>query len=127
MKFNRGILQDNFSIVGECYIIFSLYGTWCHVRRLLMKTVIFMNTRCKKPGKLKCYVVIVYSVHNQSSNCSTGDDGSGDEPQQGILVKESESHYSLWCSGRVNCEGLLVELKVSENDSINNTFNTHWF
>ena len=42
-----------------------------------------------------------------------GDDGSGDEPQQGILVKESESHYSLWCSGRVNCEGLLVELKVS--------------
>lgn len=50
-------------------------------------------------------------VLNQS--CSTGDDGSGDEPQQGILVKESESHYSLWCSGRVNCEGLLVELKVS--------------
>ncbi|CAB4011539.1 coiled-coil domain-containing 47-like, partial [Paramuricea clavata] len=41
-----------------------------------------------------------------------GDDGSGDEPQQGILVKESESHYSLWCSGRVNCEGLLVELKL---------------
>lgn len=43
-----------------------------------------------------------------------GDDGSGDEPQQGILVKESESHYSLWSSGRVNCEGLLIELKVSQ-------------
>ncbi|XP_028404602.1 coiled-coil domain-containing protein 47-like [Dendronephthya gigantea] len=56
MKYNRSIMQDNFSIVG--------------------------------------------------------DDGSGDEPQQGILVKESESHYSLWCSGRVNCEGLLVELKL---------------
>jgi hypothetical protein len=53
------------------------------------------------------------------SHCSTlGDDGSGDEPQQGILVKESESHYSLWCSGRVNCEGLLVELKVSLSDRI---------
>ncbi len=68
---------------------------------------------------------------NRSPDSSTGDDGSGDEPQQGILVKESESHYSLWCSGRVNCEGLLVELKVSANDCminpVDNTFHTCWF
>ena len=42
----------------------------------------------------------------------TGDDGSSDEPQQGVLVKESESLYTLWCTGRVGCDGMLVEIKV---------------
>jgi len=42
-----------------------------------------------------------------------GDDGSSEEPQQGILVKETESLYSLWCTGRVGCDGMLVEIKVS--------------
>lgn len=41
-----------------------------------------------------------------------GDDGAAEEPQQGILVKESESLYTLWCSGRAGCNGMLVELKV---------------
>ena len=41
-----------------------------------------------------------------------GDDGSSDEPQQGVLVKESESLYTLWCTGRVGCDGMLVEIKV---------------
>ena len=30
-------------------------------------------------------------------------------------MKESESLYTLWCTGRVGCEGLLVEIKVSLN------------
>lgn len=64
--------------------------------------------------------VIFKNIYVLNQSCATGDDGSGDEPQQGILVKESESHYSLWCSGRVNCEGLLVELKVSQC-SVNGT------
>ena len=44
----------------------------------------------------------------------TGDDGSSEEPQQGVLVKESESLYTLWCTGRAGCDGLLVEIKVSQ-------------
>ena len=42
-----------------------------------------------------------------------GDDGSSEEPQQGVLVKESENLYTLWCTGRLGCDGLLVELKVN--------------
>ena len=34
------------------------------------------------------------------------------EPQSGVLVKESESVYTLWCTGRQFCEAMLVELKV---------------
>ena len=41
-----------------------------------------------------------------------GDDGMSKEPQSGVLVKESESVYTLWCTGRQCCEGMLVELKV---------------
>ena len=42
----------------------------------------------------------------------SGDDGMSKEPQSGVLVKESESVYTLWCTGRQYCEGMLVELKV---------------
>lgn len=41
-----------------------------------------------------------------------GDDGMSSEPSSGVLVKESESVYTLWCTGRQCCEGMLVELKL---------------
>lgn len=41
-----------------------------------------------------------------------GDDGMSKEPQSGVLVKESESVYTLWCTGRQYCEGMLVELRL---------------
>lgn len=41
-----------------------------------------------------------------------GDDGMSTEPSSGVLVKESESVYTLWCTGRQCCEGMLVELKL---------------
>jgi len=41
-----------------------------------------------------------------------GDDGMSTEPQSGVLVKESESVYTLWCTGRQYCEGMLVELRL---------------
>lgn len=41
-----------------------------------------------------------------------GDDGSIDKNENVNLVKESENIFTLWCSGRVCCEGMLVELKL---------------
>lgn len=40
----------------------------------------------------------------------TGDDGK-QAVENGGLQKESENVYTLWCSGRTNMEGMLVELK----------------
>lgn len=40
----------------------------------------------------------------------TGDDGK-QSIENGGLQKESENVYTLWCSGRTNMEGMLVELK----------------
>ncbi|CAD5117264.1 DgyrCDS6056 [Dimorphilus gyrociliatus] len=44
-----------------------------------------------------------------------GDDGQGTditEPGSNELLKESENVYSLWCTGRVGCEGMLVTLRL---------------
>lgn len=40
-----------------------------------------------------------------------GDDGKMEIENHG-LMKESENLYTLWCSGRTCCEGMLVELKL---------------
>ncbi|XP_063243188.1 PAT complex subunit CCDC47 isoform X2 [Bacillus rossius redtenbacheri] len=46
-----------------------------------------------------------------------GDDGRTEEAAPG-LVKESESSYQLWCSGRTCCEGMLVELKFLKRQDL---------
>lgn len=42
-----------------------------------------------------------------------GDDGTSKEAvSTGKLNQENEHIYNLWCSGRVCCEGMLIQLKV---------------
>lgn len=41
----------------------------------------------------------------------TGDDGKALTTSSNTVTKESEHLYTLWCSGRTCCEGMLVELK----------------
>lgn len=44
---------------------------------------------------------------------SSGDDGTSKEAvSTGKLNQENEHIYNLWCSGRVCCEGMLIQLKV---------------
>lgn len=49
-----------------------------------------------------------------------GDDGKKDtDASQPIgFIKESDSNYALWCSGRVCCEGMLVELKMIKRQDL---------
>nr|CAG4644078.1 EOG090X08PA [Lepidurus arcticus] len=46
-----------------------------------------------------------------------GDDGHLENPQGG-LMKESDHTYVLWCSGRVGCSGMLVELRLLKRQDI---------
>jgi len=50
-----------------------------------------------------------------------GDDGTAAEPQNGMLMKESENVYSLWCSGRMCCEGMLVTIKLLKRQDLVST------
>lgn len=46
-----------------------------------------------------------------------GDDG-GENEIPNTFMKESESLYTLWCSGRTCCEGMLVELKMLKRQDL---------
>ncbi|XP_069698339.1 PAT complex subunit CCDC47 isoform X2 [Periplaneta americana] len=46
-----------------------------------------------------------------------GDDGKMENENPG-LVKDSENLYTLWCSGRTCCEGMLVELKFLKRQDL---------
>lgn len=49
-----------------------------------------------------------------------GDDGKKetDMSETGMMLKESDSIFTLWCSGRVCCEGMLVELKLIKRQDL---------
>ncbi|XP_064171749.1 PAT complex subunit CCDC47-like isoform X1 [Anguilla rostrata] len=50
-----------------------------------------------------------------------GDDGSGAEVvSSGKLLPVSEHIYSLWCSGRLCCEGMLVQLRLLKRHDLLN-------
>ena len=64
-----------------------------------------------------------FNDHNQlfSENFSlVGDTGkTGEEASDnGAVVKESESQYSLYCSGRVGCDSMLIELKLLKRQDL---------
>ncbi|KOC59582.1 Coiled-coil domain-containing protein 47 [Habropoda laboriosa] len=48
-----------------------------------------------------------------------GDTGkSNEDTSENGLVKESQSHYSLYCSGRVGCDSMLIELKLIKRQDL---------
>ncbi|XP_018575024.1 coiled-coil domain-containing protein 47 [Anoplophora glabripennis] len=47
-----------------------------------------------------------------------GDDNSLDNNENVHLIKESENIFTLWCSGRTCCEGMLVELKLLKRQDL---------
>lgn len=53
------------------------------------------------------------SVTFLSHQCSfSGDNGEGEDITDGELVKVCDDSFTLWCSGRANCAGLLVHMQV---------------
>merc|ERR1711972_1057710 len=46
-----------------------------------------------------------------------GDDGKKEIEEHG-LIRESDNIHTLWCSGRVGCEGMLVELKFLKRQDL---------
>lgn len=65
-----------------------------------------------------------FNDHNQlfTDNFSlVGDTGKSSEESSdngGTVVKESESQYSLYCSGRVGCDSMLIELKLIKRQDL---------
>lgn len=55
----------------------------------------------------------------ESQFALVGDDGTQNiEDIQEPIIKESENVFSFWCSGRICCEGMLVELKLLKRQDL---------
>lgn len=66
-----------------------------------------------------------FAAHKQvleENFCLVGDDGGSDREKAlkgyGNLITESDSIYTLWCSGRTCCEGMLTELKLIKRQDL---------
>lgn len=46
-----------------------------------------------------------------------GDDGVSENPD-GTLIKETDSSYLVWCSGRVGVSGMLSQLKLIKRQDV---------
>merc|ERR1719397_1435097 len=64
----------------------------------------------------------VFNAHRNSLESQfslVGNDGTKNlEEIQEPLIKESENLFRFWCSGRICCEGMLVELKLLKRQDI---------
>uniref|UniRef100_A0A5S6QI74 PAT complex subunit CCDC47 n=1 Tax=Trichuris muris TaxID=70415 RepID=A0A5S6QI74_TRIMR len=47
-----------------------------------------------------------------------GDDGLSQEVNQNVMIKESDSSYAVWCSGRQGCFGMLAQLKLIKRQDL---------
>ena len=55
----------------------------------------------------------------ESNFSLVGDDGAKNvEDIETQMQKESENQFTLWCSGRTCCEGMLVEIKLLKRQDI---------
>ena len=69
-----------------------------------------------------------FDVHKDlllSNFALVGDDGKKEIENSG-LIKETESVFTLWCSGRVCVEGMLVELKFLKRQDIVNVLSNYF-
>uniref|UniRef100_A0A915Q4V0 PAT complex subunit CCDC47 n=1 Tax=Setaria digitata TaxID=48799 RepID=A0A915Q4V0_9BILA len=47
-----------------------------------------------------------------------GDDGTSEDFREGHMHKETDSTYTIWCSGRVGCQGMLITLKLLKRQDL---------
>ncbi|KAL4003548.1 hypothetical protein ACH3XW_8075 [Acanthocheilonema viteae] len=47
-----------------------------------------------------------------------GDDGTSEDLREGHMHKETDSVYTIWCSGRVGCQGMLITLQLLKRQDL---------
>lgn len=96
----------------------SFYLEFLMIAGLLVYFINFVAGRNKNQKLAMAW----FNSHKQileSNFALVGDDGKKEIENPG-LVKESENVYTLWCSGRVCVEGMLVELKFLKRQDLVN-------
>lgn len=105
----------------------TIHSTWdSYILEILMVAGLMVYAVNYTIGKSKNSLLASswYKAHREILEANfevVGDDGTGKEPTDGALVKQTENLFTLWCSGRVCCEGMLVELKFLKRHDLMST------
>ncbi|CAH1376641.1 hypothetical protein MTP99_018039 [Tenebrio molitor] len=93
---------------------------WLEILMVAGLVVYFINFVTGKSKNTKIANVWL-QTHRQllEDNFSlVGDDGALEKNENVGFIKESENVFTLWCSGRTCCEGMLVELKLIKRQDL---------
>lgn len=93
---------------------------WLEILMIAGLIVYFLNFATGKSKNTKI-ANVWFQTHRSmlEENFSlVGDDTTTENKESGALIKESENIFTLWCSGRVCCEGMLVELKLIKRQDL---------
>jgi len=101
----------------------SYYLEFLMIAGLIVYFINFITGRNKNHKMANTW----FEVHKEllySNFALVGDDGKKEIENAG-LVKETESVFTLWCSGRVCIEGMLVELRFLKRQDLVNVISTY--
>lgn len=92
---------------------------WLEMLMVAGLVVYFLNffTGKSKNTKLANAWFTTHKTLLEDNFSLVGDDAKLDSESPG-LIKESENMFTLWCSGRTCCEGMLVELKFIKRQDL---------
>ena len=105
------VLQANFALVGELL-------HFC-TSSLPLTSFLLASPPCQSSSDPPYFCLFPYSPPPPPPPPPPpGDDGEGDEPNEGELVKVSDDSFTLWCAGRQNCSAMLVHLQVWQEEVV---------
>lgn len=95
---------------------------WIEILFIVGLVVYFLNYAMGKSKNIKIAEAFL-SAHKtflEENFAMVGDDGKKetDISETGLMIKESDSVFTLFCSGRVCIEGMLVELKLIKRQDL---------
>ncbi|GAB6031957.1 hypothetical protein CHUAL_010338 [Chamberlinius hualienensis] len=95
----------------------GFYMEWLMIFGLLIYFINFIAGRNKNQKLANAWLAEHRQILEQNFHL-IGDDGKAAETESCGFVKESENVYTLWCSGRTCCEGMLVELSFIKRQDL---------
>lgn len=94
---------------------------WLEIIMIMGLVVYFLNFLTGKSKNTKI-AHAWFEAHRsllESNFTLVGDDGQLERQENSsALIKESENTFTLWCSGRSCCEGMLVELRLLKRQDL---------
>lgn len=95
---------------------------WVEILFIAGLCVYFVNYAMGKNKNVKIAEkwLIAHKSFLEENFALVGDDGKKETEasESGLMMKESDSVFTLWCSGRVCVEGMLVELKLIKRQDL---------